>query len=415
MFHHIQINPVALVYTFAGTKKRIMSKNENITGLIDKLKESFELSKFIKLTISNKRARASDLNNVFVKPVIIKNVPMLSFVARYSTKDITSNFNLEKAAEQIETLLNEEFFNADLFTSDADFLYASNKKGNSRLLRKPPSSTELPVFRHDKIKNRPISAENNIYLRELGVLNSGFRVKADMQDKFKQINHYVSLADDVLSNASLPENFVIADMGSGKGYLTFALYDYLRQKSSIPFSMTGVELRPALVDFCNSVAQKSGFETLNFETGSIADAQLKQINVLIALHACDTATDEAIYRGITSGAEVIMVAPCCHKQIRKQINPGNIMKEITRFGIFEERQAETLTDSLRALYLEAWGYKTSVMEFIATEHTPKNVMITGIRKKAVHQPISSVLKRIDELKTFFGIKEHHLETLLSVH
>jgi len=391
-----------------------MPSEENINRLLSLLNESSGNSTLIKLTLSNKRLKASDLNNVFIRPVVIRDQALLQFTYRHSTKDLTSNLSLEEAAVQIEKLLNETFLNADLFTAAADYTLLSNKKGNSRLLKKSASSTELPLYRHDKLKRRLIPTENNIYLRELGVLTNDWKVKAGMEDKFRQINRYVELVEDVLRNAALPGHFSIADMGSGKGYLTFALYDHLSRNSGASFSITGVELRQALVDTCNNIAKKAGFDHLHFITGSIAETKLTETNVLIALHACDTATDEAIYRGITSGAEVIMVAPCCHKQIRKQINPPNVLKEITRYGIFEERQAETLTDTIRALIMEAWGYKTSVAEFISTEHTPKNVMLSGLRKKVRTSPDPAVVKKISGLKQQFGIKYHHLEQLLDM-
>jgi hypothetical protein len=394
-------------------KIRLMSIEENIGSLLKLFSESFENSALIKLTLSNKRTKASDLNNVFIRPVVIREQALLQFTYRHATRDITSNYPAGEAAVKIDELLKETFLNADLFTAEADYTLLSNKKGNSRLLKKTASSTELPLYRHDKLKRRLIPVENNVYLRELGVLTNDWKVKAGMEDKFRQINRYVELVEDVLRNAALPGHFSIADMGSGKGYLTFALYDHLSRNSGASFSITGVELRQALVDTCNNIAKKAGFDHLHFITGSIAEAGLTEPNVLIALHACDTATDEAIYRGITSGAEVIMVAPCCHKQIRKQINPPNILKEITRYGIFEERQAETLTDTIRALILEAWGYKTSVAEFISTEHTPKNVMLSGLRKKVRTSPDPAVVKKISELKQQFGIQYHELERLLN--
>jgi len=392
-----------------------MSHNENIASINNLVSESFESNTLIKLTLSNKRNKADDLNNVFVRPVVIKEQAVLSFVYRHETRDVTKNYPVAEAQDQLISLLTGTFFNADLFTSIADYSLLSNKRGNSKLLKKAASSVEIPVFRHDKIKQRLIAAENNIYLRDLGVLTADWKVKADMQDKFKQINHYVEIVDDVLKTANLPDNFMVADMGSGKGYLTFALYDHLKKTVNKPFGMMGIELRPGLVETCNRIARQPGFDTLKFDTGSIVDATLPAVNVLIALHACDTATDEAIFRGIKSGAEVIMVAPCCHKQIRKQINPANPLKEITRFGILEERQAEMLTDAIRALLLEAYGYKTRVFEFIATEHTPKNVMISAVKISAGQlAPTPDILNRIKALKEMFGIQFHYLEKLLEL-
>ena len=391
-----------------------MSSIDNHTLLTQHIRESFESNTLIKLTLSNKRNKSNDLNNVFVKPAVIKAETLISFVYRYATKDITKNFGIDEAIEEITGLLTEHFLNADLFTTENDFSLLSNKKGNSKLLKKPATSTEIPLFSHDKIKQRFIQPEGNIYLRDLGVLTAEFKVRADMQDKFKQINKYVEIIDGILKNAEKTETLSVVDMGSGKGYLTFALYDYLKKNMSGDIRVTGVEFRPDLVEKCNKIAADAGFEGLNFIEGTIEKATLPDFNMLIALHACDTATDEAIYRGIKAKTPVIVCAPCCHKQIRKQMNPENILKEITRHGILEERQAEMLTDTLRALIMEAYGYKTRVFEFIATEHTPKNVLIAGTSKKPLTKPDQEVMERIHQLKAQFGIEQHHLEKLLGL-
>ena len=390
-----------------------MFLKENIALLLSGLTDSFGNRAFIRLTLSSKRVKSSDLSNVFVKPVILKGTALLNFVYRHSTNDITKNLGIEEASQQIETLLTNDFFKADLFTSSADYSFLSNSKGNSRLLRKPASCSTLPVYRHDKVKSRLIDPQHNVYLKNLGVINDDWTVKPAMQDKFRQINRYVELVDEVLKTAALPAGFSIADMGSGKGYLTFALYDHLVRSGRKPALMLGIELRPSLVSLCNTIAAEAEFGNLRFETGSIEEAALPSADVLIALHACDTATDEAIFRGIVLGSKVIMVAPCCHKQIRKEFNPQNSLKEITRFGILEERQAEMVTDALRALLLEAHGYKTRVFEFIETEHTPKNVMISAVRQKNDNKGSARVFERIEALKAMFGIRSHHLEVLLN--
>jgi SAM-dependent methyltransferase len=269
------------------------------------------------------------------------------------------------------------------------------------------------LYTHDKIKKRFIILENNVYLRELGISTAEAKVKKDMEDKFRQINKYIEIADGIVSSAALPAGFHIVDMGSGKGYLTFALYDYLSNVLKLSPEVTGVELRPELVESSNRIARLAGFDKLKFQAGSIETAELAQIDMLIALHACDTATDEAIFRGIRAEAKVIICAPCCHKQVRKQIDPENDLKSITKFGILEERQAEILTDGIRALVLEAYGYKTKVFEFISTEHTPKNVLIVGI-KKGNEKVDDSILAQIRNIKKIYNIQFHHLEKLLHI-
>ncbi|PKO98010.1 MAG: SAM-dependent methyltransferase [Bacteroidetes bacterium HGW-Bacteroidetes-9] len=391
-----------------------MSIPNNIALLVEKISESMTNSKLIKLTLSNKRNKSDDLNNVFVKPVVIRDEMLLSFVYRHATRDVTKNLTLEETTEVLSSLLTEHFFNADLFTTEVDWLLLSNKRGNSKLLKKPASSTEIPLFSHDKIKRRLIQPEGNIYLRELGVLTADFKVKSDMQDKFKQINKYVEIIDGILKSVEKDDALSVVDMGSGKGYLTFALYDYLKSRQNGQIKVTGVEFRPDLVEKCNKIATDSGFDGLSFIKGTIEKAKLPGFDMLIALHACDTATDEAIFRGIKSKAPVIVCAPCCHKQIRKQLKPDNILKEITRHGILEERQAEMLTDTIRALILEAYGYKTRVFEFIATEHTPKNVLISGTSNNPTTKPNQAVLERVKLLKAQFGVEQHHLEKLLGI-
>ena len=178
--------------------------------------------------------------------------------------------------------------------------------------------------------------------------------------------------------------------------------------------MTGVEFREDLVTTCNTIAQKAGFHSLKFEKGTIADTKLDKIDVLIALHACDTATDDAIFRGIQSGAALIVCAPCCHKQIRKAMNVSNELSNITRFGILKERQAEIITDTIRAMLLEAYGYKTNVFEFISLEHTPKNVMIVGKKTAESNPKKQQILENIVAIKKLYGIEKHYLEILLGI-
>jgi len=177
----------------------------------------------------------------------------------------------------------------------------------------------------------------------------------------------------------------VADMGSGKGYLTFALYDYLTNSLGMNTEITGVEYRHDLVNLCNDISEKSAFTQLKFTQSTIEDFDPKNTNILIALHACDTATDDAIAKGIEAEADLIVVAPCCHKQIRREMEKSkaqNDLQFLTQHGIFMERQAEMVTDGIRALVLEYFGYSTKVFEFISDTHTPKNAMIIGMKNPA---------------------------------
>ncbi len=387
--------------------------NGNILKFLKRLSDSISDKSFAKLIISNKRNKATDLNSVTVRIVEMKKGMSLSFVYRYPTKDITKNHLPVESITIIEKLLNEEFLQTELYTSKGDLFLNISKNNIAKLKEKTSSIEELPAIGHDKIKNRMIKTENNVYLKELGILSVDGNVKNNMQDKYKQINKYIEIIDGIVKSVKFDSSFTVVDMGAGKGYLTFALYDYLYNTLKLSPNVIGVELRKQLVDDCNQVAGKSSFANLKFIEGTIENSELPSIDMLIALHACDTATDDAICRGIKSNSKVIICAPCCHKQIRGQINPDNVMKSITQFGILKERQSEIVTDTIRALILEAYGYKTKVFEFIATEHTPKNVLIVGVKAGKIEVPKKEILDQIQNIKKIFGIEYHFLEKLMN--
>lgn len=380
---------------------------------ISKLEESITNNIFVKISLMNKRNKTNELKTVSAKLIMVKEGTKLSFVYRYPTKDITKNFNIEESVGLIDKLLENDFFQADLFTLEADYYLAVNHKNVASIRKKEASVKEIPQAAHDKEKNRLIATYNNIYLRELGVISSDWKVKNSMQDKYRQINKYIEIIDGILRNTNIENTLNVVDMGAGKGYLTFALYDYLLNVLHKKANVTGVELRKELVTDCNIIARKSDFANLNFIAGTIKEVELPDTDMLIALHACDTATDDAIFRGINSDAKIIICAPCCHKQLRKQMNPTDDLNLITQFGILKERQAELLTDGIRALLLEAYGYKTKVFEFIATEHTPKNVLIVAVKHKNSKIPDYKILEKIENIKKIHGIEYHYLEKLLA--
>ncbi|NMA97244.1 MAG: SAM-dependent methyltransferase [Phyllobacteriaceae bacterium] len=255
---------------------------------------------------------------------------------------------------------------------------------------------------------------NKPWLPALGLTGKDGAVRNDAQDKFRQINKMVEIFAPLIQGLKA-KNPRILDMGAGKGYLDFALYDYLSGKGDSA-EIIGVELRPQLVEDGNANAKASGFDGLRFVAGSILDYDASGADAVIALHACDTATDDAIFQGIRAGAELIAVAPCCHKQIRRQIEAGSPDQKLDfllRNGTFLEKQSEMVTDGLRALLLEASGYRTKVFEFVSDAHTPKNNLI--VAQKGGAEAPEVVLERIASAKAMFGIQEHYLEKLLKAH
>ena len=385
---------------------------KQVDTFLEHISSATEGENLLKISLGNKREKSAELKNVFIRPVKIKEKFMFSFVYRYPTNDVTKNFEQEDALITIRRLLSENFFNADLYTAFHTYYFTADRSGKEKIVAKlSHANSASPALLHDKQKKRIINSDA-LYLKELGITTAEGKVKKEMQHKYRQINRYVEIIDGILKDADLKKGFTVADMGSGKGYLTFALYDHLQNKN-INAKVSGIELREDLVTKCNHIAGLSKYEGLHFKKGSIHDTILGNVDMLIALHACDTATDDAIYKGIKADAKMIICAPCCHKQIRKQMAPANALKHITKHGILLERQAEMVTDAIRALILEAHGYKTRVFDFIEEEDTPKNVLIVGIKGAASELQIQENMKKVYELKELFGVNQHYLEKLFS--
>ena len=234
-----------------------------------------------------------------------------------------------------------------------------------------------------------------------------------MARKWKQINKFVEIFSGALDKIDHQDQALqVVDFGSGKGYLTFALYDYLEKNKIIPH-VTGVELNPKMVEFCQKVATQSAFKHLDFFQGDVRTYAPEKLDVMIALHACDVATDFAIHTGIRLNAQMIMCAPCCHKELRPQLHSPKVLAPMLQFGIHAGQQAEMLTDTIRALLLNAYGYDTKVFEFVALEHTSKNKMILATKRQNFTAPDEQVLAQISALKDMYGIQKHSLELLLN--
>nr|MDQ3322684.1 SAM-dependent methyltransferase [Acidobacteriota bacterium] len=276
-----------------------------------------------------------------------------------------------------------------------------------------PTFKDKPPVDHNREKQILVNP-NSFYLKALGITTDRGEIRDKQHDKWKQINKFVETLGNLFDKSNLKdrENLKIVDMGSGKGYLTFAAYDYFKNTRGIAVEITGVDTKAELVSIDNDIAKASEFENLKFVHGWIGDYNLQNVDILIALHACNTATDDAIFKGIKADADLIVVAPCCHQEIRPQLKSPEMFKNIFKHGIILEREAETLTDGLRSLLLERSGYATKIFEFIATEHTPKNNMIIGTKTDKTVDT-KGLNEQIDRIKSFYGIERQRLENLLT--
>ena len=369
---------------------------------------------FVKLVLGKPRAVAGDLVRVSARPVLLKGEAIVSFVHTHKTRDITKNLSAADALRQVRELLETTFSHAHLFNSTEEVQLLVSRRGRQTLMRGKASANAAPAA-HDREKHRCVDLDR-AFLTELGVTNTQHQLVPAMARKWKQINKFIEVLANALESSALKSaaRIDVVDFGSGKGYLTFAMHDYLRHTLGLPARVTGVELRDDMVALCGGAVQRLGLDGLHFEQGDVRSRAPAPIDIMIALHACDTATDHAIHTGIRAGASIIMCSPCCHKELRPQLLSPHPLRPILKHGIHQAQEAEMLTDGLRALMLDACGYDTQVFEFIALEHTNKNKMILAVKRKAAGNAANSdeAWRQVEEIKSYYGVREHCLETLL---
>lgn len=376
---------------------------------------------FGKLLLSGLVGDNSDVERLTVRAIELRGEPALSFLWRHRTKDVTKNHAPEAGLAEIATLLGERFRNAHLHTATEEVQFAVSRKGREtlRVTRIDALEAAPPAAGHDKAKHRPLDIVHPVW----SALGLTHLVKGEpalvpaMARKWKQINRFVEILSAAVQEAHLQGPVRVADFGSGKGYLTFAVHDWLQSQGLAP-RVTGIELRDDMVKLCTGIVESEGLAGLRFDQGDVRTQAVQPLDVMIALHACDIATDHALHVGLQSGASVIMSSPCCHKELRPQMTLPAVLRPILQHGIHLGQEAEMVTDSLRALLLESQGYRTQVFEFIALEHTSKNKMILAVKAQgqaaealAARRP--ELLAQIAEIKRFYGLREQRLEQLLA--
>ena len=402
-FFYANLDPFDDVYPFMTSAARI----EFLTALERSLGEHT----FVKLTLG--KGLRDDLRQAFVRLVEIRHEPHISIVFRHVHQDITTNYPVSSAPQVIRQLLEDSFGNAHLFTTQADIELLSNKKGEYRLMRHKPTFHERLAVDHDRPKRYLLDPTQAPYLRDLGIVGGGGRIKSDQADKHRQLQNLVKIFEDLVVKSHLKDkpHLRIVDIGCGKGYLTFALYDYCNNHLGTPTEVVGIDRNQDLVTFCAGVATKVGFEHLRFECVDAATHDIRAVDVLVALHACDTATDDAIFQGMEGGASIIITVPCCQREIRPQFKVPAGEQPLFKHDTYKDRFAQMLTDALRGLLMESQGYRTRISEFISDAHTHRNVMIAGVLDRSLAAR-ETKQHEVDALKARYGIKAQRLETLL---
>ncbi|MFW2057427.1 SAM-dependent methyltransferase [Acinetobacter haemolyticus] len=375
------------------------------------IQQSIENKSFDRLILSQYKGEMTDLEKMTFRIIELQGQATLSCLYHHKTQDITKNYSMNEGIEKIAELLAQSK-QANLFALDQEAQLKKNKKkAMLNVQKRQPLSMEIEQRQHNREKHRYVEQQSP-FLKHLGITDEKGQVIPSMARKWKQINKFIEIFSNAYAQIDASQQELnIVDFGSGKGYLTFALYDYLQAQQKTPL-ITGVELRSNLVEFCQKVANDVGFNHLDFFEGDVRSYQPEKLDVMIALHACDIATDFAIHTGIRLNASMIMCAPCCHKELRPQLKSPEVLQPMLQFGIHAGQQAEMLTDTLRALLLKAYGYETKVFEFVSLEHTSKNKMILATKRKDIQQPDAKILQQIQALKTMYGIQKQSLELLL---
>ncbi|MCB9436394.1 MAG: SAM-dependent methyltransferase [Anaerolineales bacterium] len=353
------------------------------------------------------RGQTVPWKKVNLRPVHIKNQSYIQFSYFDERQNVTKNYRADGLVDALRDLLSYSFSNFHIMTTHTDWQIRITKKGKA-LISQQPANRPIINLSHDRLKQLPLVADQpDTFLQAIGIMTQDGRVKATMQHKFKQINEFLRLTIDEIGGI---EQIELVDCGCGSAHLTFATHHYLNDVLKIPTHTVGVDVRERLLRERQAIAEQLGWQTIEFVTSTIIDfAPTIRPNVVLALHACDTATDEALAQAIQWGSDWIFSAPCCHHHLQAQLKATFPFEPVMRHGILFERMGDALTDAFRALILRIMGYQTQVIEFVTSEHTAKNLMIRAAR---VAQPGESQF--VDEylaLKAFWGVTPY-LETLL---
>ena len=357
--------------------------------------------KIIKGVISGKKDKNQKNEKVKIDTILIKDKPVLQF-ATYTDKQVFhKNVEETEARDLIISFLTDEFNNLELTTEDYIYSYRVTQKGKVLSNKRKTKEVSLVPVSHNKKKNYILEDGTLVpALVDLGIQMPDGKVTKAGYDKFKQINRFLEIIDDCISEE---KHLNIIDFGCGKSYLTFILYYYFVEIKKMDVTITGLDLKEDVIDHCNEIAEKYGYSKLKFYKGDIAKYKEKNdIDMIVTLHACDTATDYALYHAITMNVKYIFSVPCCQHEINLELDSKNF-HVINKFGILKDRFSALLTDAIRANILQYYGYKTNVMEFVDFENSPKNLLIRAVKTNNSLNP--KIKEEIDAILREYNISQ----------
>ena len=385
-----------------------------VCPLFTALRKAWDASTFVKVTLSAPEGAEPGLRNLKARPVVLKDGRRICLTQCFATRETTLNLPPEEAMHALAESFARHWTRANLFTTSGDFQFRREPSGKVSVRAARPAFTTAPTLEHDRHNPLRKALADAPFLQRLGVTTLQGTPRPGMAGKLRQILRFIEILGHLLDDwAAIPQRTLrIADMGAGKGYLTFALA-YALALRGVDAEVTGVEARPELVEEANRAAGELGFPKLRFIAGTIGAWEAPpELDILVALHACNTATDDALFLGIQKSASLLLASPCCHQELRPQLRFPQTLAAVSGHGILAERQAEILTDALRAHLLELRGYSARVFEFVEPEHSGKNLMLAGVKRVAGGRSTEDIRAEMRSLWEAFGLQSQQLARLL---
>lgn len=357
----------------------------------------------LRMTISGKR-HGELADKVKIRPVKLKEQLYFQTSVSDGKKEFHKNYEKAELLEQLDHWLRKDYRQLQMDTTTQSIQALVSKKGKTTVKQKiARDMRSARVLDHNRKKRYLLEEGTPIpFLVDLGVMTAEGAIVRSRYDKFRQINRYLEFVEDILPELDKDRELTLIDFGCGKSYLTFALYYYLTVKKQYRIRMIGLDLKKDVMEHCQELAEKYGYDRLTFLTGDIADYDgVELVDMVVSLHACDTATDYALEKALQWNAKVIFAVPCCHHELNRQMHSTE-MNPVLKYGLIQERMAALMTDVFRADVLELEGYQVQVLEFIDMEHTPKNILIRAV-KQNTPLPFEKKEKLLDSLQTCMGI------------
>lgn len=378
------------------------------------LQESLANATFVQLVLSRSLPPEATISKVTYRPVLLKVGPRIQATSTEGPRETHRNLTPDEVIADVSQQLGEHFGNANLFTAAADVALQQKPQGDWKITRRPPSKApalSLPL--HNRTKQYLIpDGVPCPFLIEIGVMTPDGKVRAAKYDKFRQVNRFLELVNDVLTELPADRTLRVVDFGCGKSYLTFALHHLLTVIHRLSVEIVGLDLKRDVIDHCSAVARKLNCAGLTFQVGNIADHQAPaDVDLTVSLHACDTATDAAIAQAVKWNTKVILCVPCCQHEFAAKMSDA-LLPALQQHGILKERFAALATDAIRAQALEVLGYRTQVVEFTDLEHTPKNLLIRAVQRLGETPQLAQLIQNYQRCKTDLGLGDIALEKFL---